>query len=251
MPRSLRLSCGNWGWGSEECATDWYLTLSRIGVGMPLNSQSSSRVESSTAHGDKPLKSRKGCGCIVLCIIILFFISFCSKSPKNVNNENNSNTPVSELSDSNREKITNQTPRTDLASGDIAIVSTKKVRGRSEPNSNARTIDTLRSGEKVRILSRKGNWVKVAKGATSVWIVSTHVKRRSSSPNLLKSSSFKKQSSDKSTKAKKRRVSRKNGYYSTRGTTSGSCPCNGGPVCVGPRGGRYCITSSGNKRYGV
>ncbi len=36
-----------------------------------------------------------------------------------------------------------------------------------------------------------------------------------------------------------------------RGTTSGECPCNGGKVCVGPRGGRYCITSSGNKRYGV
>lgn len=36
-----------------------------------------------------------------------------------------------------------------------------------------------------------------------------------------------------------------------RGTTDGECPCNGGKVCVGPRGGRYCITSSGNKRYGV
>lgn len=36
-----------------------------------------------------------------------------------------------------------------------------------------------------------------------------------------------------------------------RGTTDGACPCNGGKVCVGPRGGRYCITISGNKRYGV
>jgi hypothetical protein len=37
-----------------------------------------------------------------------------------------------------------------------------------------------------------------------------------------------------------------------RGTTeTGDCPCNGGRVCVGPRGGRYCITSGGNKRYGV
>lgn len=37
-----------------------------------------------------------------------------------------------------------------------------------------------------------------------------------------------------------------------RGTTNdGDCPCNGGNVCVGPRGGRYCITSSGRKRYGV
>lgn len=53
-----------------------------------------------------------------------------------------------------------------------------------------------------------------------------------------------------------RRRSRGGRAYSggsgSRGTTdSGSCPCNGGDVCVGPRGGRYCITSGGNKRYGV
>jgi hypothetical protein len=27
------------------------------------------------------------------------------------------------------------------------------------------------------------------------------------------------------------------------------CPCSGPSNCVGPRGGRYCITSGGNKRY--
>lgn len=30
-----------------------------------------------------------------------------------------------------------------------------------------------------------------------------------------------------------------------------SCACSGHNVCIGPRGGRYCITSGGNKRYGV
>lgn len=30
-----------------------------------------------------------------------------------------------------------------------------------------------------------------------------------------------------------------------------SCPCSSGNVCIGPRGGRYCITSGGNKRYGM
>ena len=29
----------------------------------------------------------------------------------------------------------------------------------------------------------------------------------------------------------------------------GSCPCSGYSNCFGPRGGRYCITSGGNKRY--
>lgn len=30
-----------------------------------------------------------------------------------------------------------------------------------------------------------------------------------------------------------------------------SCSCAGGNVCYGPRGGRYCITSGGKKRYGI
>lgn len=55
-------------------------------------------------------------------------------------------------------------------------------------------------------------------------------------------------------RASRKRTSRRRGWSSsgTRGTTeSGDCPCNGGRVCVGPRGGRYCITRGGNKRYGV
>jgi hypothetical protein len=30
-----------------------------------------------------------------------------------------------------------------------------------------------------------------------------------------------------------------------------SCPCSSGNICIGPRGGRYCITSGGHKRYGM
>lgn len=32
-------------------------------------------------------------------------------------------------------------------------------------------------------------------------------------------------------------------------TTAYTCPCSGTKICTGPRGGRYCITSGGNKRY--
>lgn len=35
------------------------------------------------------------------------------------------------------------------------------------------------------------------------------------------------------------------------GSAFGGCSCSESHVCVGPRGGRYCITSGGNKRYGV
>ena len=50
----------------------------------------------------------------------------------------------------------------------------------------------------------------------------------------------------------RRRVRGFAGGLQGRGTTDdGNCPCNGGKVCTGKRGGRYCITSSGRKRYGV
>lgn len=52
-------------------------------------------------------------------------------------------------------------------------------------------------------------------------------------------------------KARRARRGAGGGGSSPRGTTDGDCPCNGGAVCVGPRGGRYCITSGGRKRYGV
>lgn len=33
--------------------------------------------------------------------------------------------------------------------------------------------------------------------------------------------------------------------------SDGECSCQAHKICYGPRGGRYCLTSGGNKRYGV
>jgi hypothetical protein len=33
--------------------------------------------------------------------------------------------------------------------------------------------------------------------------------------------------------------------------SSASCACGSGRLCIGPRGGRYCIKGGGKKRYGV
>lgn len=51
--------------------------------------------------------------------------------------------------------------------------------------------------------------------------------------------------------AKKKRNRKAKARSSQRSNFGGSCPCSGSTVCIGPRGGRYCITSGGNKRYGV
>lgn len=54
--------------------------------------------------------------------------------------------------------------------------------------------------------------------------------------------------------SKKRKAKRVRGFSGgiskqRRETDNGSCPCSGSKICVGPRGGTYCITSGGNKRY--
>ncbi len=46
--------------------------------------------------------------------------------------------------------------------------------------------------------------------------------------------------------------SRSSSSRSSSGYASGSsdsCPCSGSNDCIGPRGGIYCYTSVGNKRY--
>jgi len=53
------------------------------------------------------------------------------------------------------------------------------------------------------------------------------------------------------TKKKKRRTRGFSGGIAKHRTETedGSCKCAGSKVCIGPRGGRYCITSGGKKRY--
>jgi hypothetical protein len=46
--------------------------------------------------------------------------------------------------------------------------------------------------------------------------------------------------------AQARENNRQRGPQADRG-----CSCSNGSVCFGPRGGRFCITSGGNKRYGI
>ena len=32
-------------------------------------------------------------------------------------------------------------------------------------------------------------------------------------------------------------------------TASNSCPCSGSKLCTGPKGGKFCYTAGGKKRY--
>jgi uncharacterized protein YgiM (DUF1202 family) len=128
-------------------------------------------------------------------------------------------------------------------------VSGTSLNCRSAPSSSAEVITKLFRGQEVTILENEGSWARLEpSGASSCWVASRYLLEASPAPMSFIGNGA------RPSKASRRKS------YSSRGTRSssrsrsnvgGSCPCSGSNVCVGPRGGRYCITSSGNKRYGV
>lgn len=115
------------------------------------------------------------------------------------------------------------------------FVSTSTLNQRSSPN--GKIIGRLAGGDSVVVYERKGEWARVsAQGVPAKWV----------SSKLLCSGSGCYRPTNRPVSP-----SRKNLRPARSDYSDGSCPCSGSRVCIGPRGGRYCITSGGNKRYGV
>lgn len=115
-------------------------------------------------------------------------------------------------------------------------VAAQSLNQRSSPD--GRVVGRLSGGDQVVVYERKGSWARVSpEGSSARWVSSRllcgDVGCYSPRPSRANSRS-----------TNSPRPARSN--YS-----DGSCPCSGSRVCIGPRGGRYCITSGGNKRYGV
>lgn len=114
---------------------------------------------------------------------------------------------------------------------DTEFVSTKSLNQRSSPNGPV--VGRLVRGDRVEIYERRGDWVRVsAPEKAEQWV----------SSKLLCSGVGCHLPSTHNPGTSKARPAP---------TNVTSCPCSGSRVCIGPRGGRYCITSGGNKRYGV
>lgn len=129
-------------------------------------------------------------------------------------------------------------------------VNTEKINIRNAPI-DGRIIGYLKRGKQVLIYDRKSEWERISKeNETPKWVSSkllctgsscyinsvqnSHSSYSSKLPlNTNRTSSF-----TSSNRAK-----------SSARLSSGGCPCSGISNCVGPRGGIYCITSGGNKRY--
>jgi len=141
-------------------------------------------------------------------------------------------------------------------------VNAQTLNCRAGPSASAQVVYKLKYGVRVTVLREEGAWsvldspycyasrnylsseapeapISTVRGDNTEMASapSNPVRAFKAAPSKRKSSAFK----QKSFAAKKR----------SPGFSSGVCPCSGNHVCIGPRGGRYCITSGGNKRYGV
>lgn len=167
------------------------------------------------------------------------------------------------------------------------VIQASAVQCRAAPKANARVVAVLSRGTEVFVQSRLEDWRLVLTRGRSCWVLSKYIAGTSSDMpqrgldgEHVRTPAVSVQHHAQAAPAAKRTVGpvhavavkktrssrsarshsgggRLHGYTPIPKRRSfgygggGSCPCSGGNVCVGPRGGRYCITSGGNKRYGV
>ncbi|WBO24316.1 DUF4236 domain-containing protein [Sphingomonas abietis] len=143
-----------------------------------------------------------------------------------------------------------------------SFVNTLSLNCRSAPGSGGSVVRTLERGTAVTASAASGVWSKVSSpGTADCWALSRFLSTdapistpyqgnsRASGghgPRLARNAAPLGAAGARSYALHRHRV-----IHHPRGTSASGCSCGGGGVCIGPRGGRYCITSGGNKRYGV
>ncbi|EPQ3528674.1 SH3 domain-containing protein, partial [Acinetobacter baumannii] len=121
-------------------------------------------------------------------------------------------------------------------------INTNSLNIRDKPNGHV--VGKLGRGEKVDIYETKGNWARISLNSSSPQWLSTKLlcetdgcfKQKSRSTTSNNYQALKSHPHHSERKQKKT-------YYDS------DCSCAVVDYCVGPRGGHYCITSGGNKRY--
>ncbi|MDC4822714.1 SH3 domain-containing protein [Acinetobacter baumannii] len=121
-------------------------------------------------------------------------------------------------------------------------INTNSLNIRDKPNGHV--VGKLGRGVKVDIYETKGNWARISLNSSSPQWLSTKLlcetdgcfKQKSRSTTSNNYQALKSHPHHSERKQKKT-------YYDS------DCSCAVVDYCVGPRGGHYCITSGGNKRY--
>lgn len=151
----------------------------------------------------------------------------------------------------------------------FAATTISNVYCRAQPKATSSIITRIPAGTFVTVRRRQPSWALVMRQPQDCWINSRYLSEDSAAEANRYSLEQARSGSHRATHSayRFRQPSRRSHawaaptYRSPKKHTrarrapsynyGGSCPCSGRNICVGPRGGRYCITSGGNKRYGV
>jgi len=124
-------------------------------------------------------------------------------------------------------------------------VNTEKINIRNAPV-DGKIIGHLNRGKLVLIYDREGTWERISSEKESPkWLSSTLL----CSGGGCYINSLQSSHSSYSTKGARNTYKSSKKIKPSVSLYGGSCPCSEATNCVGPRGGIYCITSGGNKRY--
>lgn len=110
---------------------------------------------------------------------------------------------------------------------------------RSSPN--GKVVGKLKRSDSVTVHGRDASWVRISgDGQPTRWV---------SSERLCGTPSCAANTTARAARSARSAVPAPSGAARSSFSSSSSCPCSSSNNCYGPRGGRYCITSGGNKRY--
>lgn len=118
------------------------------------------------------------------------------------------------------------------------FVNADRLNLRNEPA--GKVISTLKRGDKIQVFGWRDDWARVSPdGQPARWLSSKSL------CDAVHCYVISRPETTRPARLSPQPIPRQTPSYGS------SCPCSSGTVCIGPRGGRYCITSGGNKRYGV
>ena len=151
-----------------------------------------------------------------------------------------------------------------------ATTTSANVNCRKAPDATSHVVRRIPHGTPVQVVGRANGWSLLS--SDDCWVLSRYlVNQTASTPNRFVDRPTERVTRPEAVRTpryrprpiakprpsiqgrqsawkKPRRSSRRSSSYNFGGS---ACPCSGSSICIGPRGGRYCITSGGNKRYGV
>lgn len=212
------------------------------------------RPPASRSAGGDPTGAGRGCGVVLVIAIALFAMGKCSSSAPS--------------------DVTVAEPAVGSAgTSEPARVAARSLNCRAEPTSSARVVEALSRNEQVVVAERRDGWAGLTRAGGTCWVSEGFLERGAADANgvatepggtrgLLTAGAVAGAGAAGAYVATgagahhSKRRSTSHGRRGRRGHGGGSyfgggCPCSGSQICIGPRGGRYCITSGGNKRYGV